>query len=503
MLLPLVSLCQPYIISTAGTGAGLGEYGYLERNAITYATLHRNDYNNIDFLSARFWVTDNNNANGNGSEYVYHTYNGPDGNWNCDDAVFFKRTANYAASNFGAEWAAGSDVYVSVFAKYCPVSSGPWGPSAPNGSTTGYNEKHFQVIDVDNTSHVSVTNLVTDGNGDCSNAKVVGSFEINPGNLTGVSLTRLKLWNVANSQETNDIPVDGLKIWYEKIVTGSEVFDGNETLPTNNIISGILGGDSQYNNFYESNNLSIPLDGRTRIYITLCNLANTYTPGRYILLYITNDGIELSPAQTLNGSTNFRVDLTNITNNVGLGAVLPYNDIKFSGAPYREGNNIKIAVNRYRADTKTMILQKSRDGYNWQNVSAYTINTGTPTSFEYYDREVKNVENYYRLQFISVDGNKNYSFIIQINNRFIKSLGNYRLINPVDGNVFLMNNSGYKGLLKLMVVDAGGRVISNTVIKVANGQRISIPLPYNAPRGLYFLSAGELSGDRYVFKFMK
>ena len=49
-------IAQEPFIATSG-GDGLGQYGYLEKDAVTFSRLERNTYNNIDFLSARWWVT--------------------------------------------------------------------------------------------------------------------------------------------------------------------------------------------------------------------------------------------------------------------------------------------------------------------------------------------------------------------------------------------------------------------------------------------------------------
>ncbi|HMO62710.1 MAG TPA: hypothetical protein PKA46_11565 [Ferruginibacter sp.] len=112
----------PYIAVQGGDG--LGQYGYLENDAVTFARLERNTYNNIAYLSARWWVTDNNSNNGNGLEYLYHVYAGPDWDpligWQCGgDDYPSKRTTDYNADHFSPEWRAGTDCYVSVCAKYC------------------------------------------------------------------------------------------------------------------------------------------------------------------------------------------------------------------------------------------------------------------------------------------------------------------------------------------------------------------------------------------------
>ncbi|MBI2729711.1 MAG: hypothetical protein HYX40_02995 [Sphingobacteriales bacterium] len=488
LLIPQLIIAQPYI--TTGGGAGLGEYGYLEKDAYTYATLHRNNISGIDFLSARFWVTDNNSGNGNGVEYVYHTYDGPDGNWNCDNAVYYKQTLNYSPSNFSTEWKAGSDVYVSVFGKQCPVGSGPWLPSAPNGSTTGYNEKHFQVIDIDNSPHVSVTNLVGDGNGNCSNNKVVASFVIDPGSISGLSLTRLKLWNNGSAQETNDIPNGYLKICYEPS-TGSETFSGNETWPATNVIWGDWNSDYQYNNIYEAANLSVPISGKTRFYVTLCDLSSTFSQGRTVLFYIVNDGIDFSPSQSSNGSTSLRTDYTNITN---AQTVLPLSNVRLSGVSYSESNNIEMIVNHFYPGTKFMILQRSDDTRNWTSISTYDAMAENITKKEYVDRQLTNNKYFYRLKYISTDGKVTYSYIIELKSRIKNTSVGYELITSTDGLPWLKNYKHYSGAVNILVTDASGKLmVSQTASVNRNTTLIKIPLSVTNPHG---------GGEKYSYKFV-
>ena len=257
---------EPYF-GTAGAD-GLGQYGYLDKNSVTFSRIFRNSYNNIAFLSARWWITDNNAANGNGKEFIYNVFSGPDWNpaigWQCGgDNDGSKRTTDFVAADFSPEWSAGSDCYVSVCAKYCDNS---FSPNSFNGATTfgavGFNERHFQVIEVNTAAHTSTASFIPNTSGICqtSNAvNVAGSFSIDPGTISGISLSSLFVKNKGTAMEGTDIPNNALHVYYET-ATGSERYgDGNETF------AGTLNGNWDGNvtdNIFGSSVLSIPLNGK-------------------------------------------------------------------------------------------------------------------------------------------------------------------------------------------------------------------------------------------------
>lgn len=197
LIVSKISFTQaPYIMDNPGEG--LGQYGYIEYNAITFARLNRNTYTNILDLGARWWV---------GQEHVYWT----NANWNCNDnnnGVLNNTTDNFDPSHFGTNWQVGADAYVSVWAKWC---SG--GQSHTSGQ--GYNQRQFEVVDFINTP----TTQSASANNNGTNF-VVGSFVICKQNTNVTHLRRLFFTNNGTAMEGTDIANDAFKVYYENS-TGS------------------------------------------------------------------------------------------------------------------------------------------------------------------------------------------------------------------------------------------------------------------------------------------
>ena len=276
-------ICQaPYIED--GPGTGLGQYGYLEHDAVTFATVNRNTWDNIWTLAARWWV---------GTEYIYFSND----NWMCSGGNQQSGiTANFNPSHFGANWIPGASAYVSVNSYFCG-----------SGQDLHLNERHFDILDIGHAVHPSISESILDGDGICSTDNVAGSFTINPGALTGKTLERLYLYNAGTAQEGTHIPNDGFTVFYEA-VTGTEVFDGNESSFK---IYGDWGGNPGSNNEYGAENLGVSLNGEIRFYVVLCDLVDG-AGGASIDLFISNDGISFGPA--LNNHSLLRIDATGITN---------------------------------------------------------------------------------------------------------------------------------------------------------------------------------------------
>jgi len=121
---------QPFILPTEG----LCQYAYLEVNATTYARLSSNTFY-VRGLAARWWT---------GSEQIYYA----DPNGLCDPLIY--NTSDYASINH-VNWGAGTIAYVSVQFKDCASN---W--------QGNYNERSFQLIDVDNAYGGTFDDVITD-----------------------------------------------------------------------------------------------------------------------------------------------------------------------------------------------------------------------------------------------------------------------------------------------------------------------------------------------------
>lgn len=494
---------QPYI-GTAG-GDGLGQYGYLEKDAVTFSRLFRNTYSNIAYLSARWWITDNNSGNGNGKEYIYNVYDFPissGGDWNpaigwqCGgDNDGSKRTTDYNSANFSPEWTAGSDCYVSVCAKFCDNS---FYPASFNGTTTngstGFNERHFQVIDVDTTLHVSTSLNIPDGNGICSNNSsqhVAGSFTVNPGALTGRVLTRLYVKNNGSAQETTDIPNGGLNVFYEAS-TGSEVFgDGNDTFA--GTLWGDWGGGSTTDNIFGNEALNIPLNGKVRIYVLLCDYNSPTAIGKSIDLAIVNDGISLSPE--LDSYSKMRINSGSISQRV---ITLPVRFLQFDGS-----RNAALVNLSWKTELSSQVsgfrIQHAADGIHFTDAGNLSVNDFYNVRGQY-RYSINSTNTYFRIAMLDQLGARHYSNIIRI-----AANGNpqIRLLqNPVRNEVLLENQSGASMPCSYQITDATGKQLltKNAVIQAGIN---SISIPASVSKQVLFLHIRYANGNPVNYKLMK
>ncbi len=497
LLTPFLSSAQAPYIATAG-GDGLGQYGYLEKDAVTFSRLERNTYNNIAYLSARWWITDNDAANGEGKEYIYHVYDGPDWissiGWQCGgDNYPSKRTTDFNVLDFNPEWKAGSDCYVSVCAKYCDDS---YSPAGFNGLTTngatGFNERHFRVLDVDTGLHVSTASYIGNANGVCqinNSNNVAGSFAIDPGGFAGITLTSLMLKNSGSAVEGTDIPNDALNVYYETAATGAEVFgDGNETF------AGTLTGDWDGNstdNIYGSTSINIPLTGKIRVYVLLCQYNSPAAIGKIINLGIVNDGIFLSPA--LDGFTKLRINEGSISQR---NIILPVRFLQFSGKRNKGMVDLKWQVN---ADDEPayFIVQQSFDGINF-TTAGNRLFSDFARQRNHYEYTLNTAATYFRITAEYATGFKNASNIIRVKNDFKGQLN--ILQNPVTDNIIIQSSG--TGNYNMRLTDASGKLIMNKNILFRAGAN-TILIPEATPSQLLFLQLQNNEGALYDFKIFK
>lgn len=488
---------EPYL-ATAG-GDGLGQYGYLERNAVTFARLERNTYNNVDFLSARWWVTDNGTANGVGTEYLYHVYNGPDWitgiGWQCGgDNYPSKRTTDFRAEDFGAEWRAGADCYVSVCAKYCDNS---FYPNGYNGFTTngaaGFNERHFKVLEVDTSAHISTATVIANTAGNCetNNANnVAGSFAIDPGAVTGLQLTGLMLLNTGTAGEGVVIPNSAFHVYYEP-ETGSEQYgDGNE------LYAGTLAGDWDGNtidNVFGSNSLGIPLLGKTRIYILLCAFNTATAENLHINLGIINDGIFISPA--LDGYTKLRINPTGISKR---NIVLPLKFLHTSGK--RENGLVKLSW-KIESDRKPHLftIEESLDGRNFQLHSQVTPASLQQTDGSYASH-FNSSANWFRISAKSDAGATVYSPVVYLKPVLQQDFTMIPAANPAE--VLIHYHAINSDKIQVRLVDFTGRCIVMGSVNFHPGlNRISILR--SAATQILLLQLYKPGGQITAFKLLR
>lgn len=493
-----LSAQAPYIGTAVGDG--LGQYGYLEKDAVTFSRLFRNTYNNIAYLSARWWITDNSNINGNGKEYIYHVYGGPDWNplvgWQCGgDNDGSKRTTDFIASDFSPEWGAGSDCYVSVCAKYCDDS---YYPASYNGATTfgatGFNERHFQVLDVDTSLHPSTSSLIPDGNGLCvtnNTFHVAGSFSIAPGGLTGLTMTRLYVLNRGTAAEGVEFQNAAFQVYYEP-ANGSEVFgDGNETFA--GTLYGDWGGGSTNDNVYGNEALNISLNGPQRVYLLLCDFNNATGIGKTVDLAIINDGISLSPA--LDSYTKMRIDERGISRKL---ITLPVRIQQFMGSRNQQQVELQWQLSGAAANDR-FIIQASSDGRQFSNLINQPA-TAFVRSRDLWQYRFNTTSTYFRLQVQSANGQVQTSSVIHLPWTYDRA--DFSIVNPVGNTLTIINQQSIAKNYSIRLMTSSGQTIlqKNQLLVPGNN---AIALPERISSQMLVVQLTDRAGQVQSFKCWK
>ncbi len=421
----------PYIAT--GTNQGLGQYGYINKNAVTFISLDRNTYSNVNSLAARWYV--------NGSDVLYNVSGGPGwagcNNWQCSGCNSLNLpTANFNPADFGANWIAGNDAYVSVYAYYCG------GAFSNSSGTTGFNERKFTIVDLNTTTPSPSLGTSIPGGG--CNSKVVGTFILDVGSAAGLSLTRFVTQNSGTATEAT-LGNAAFKLYYET-ATGLEVFDGNES---NSQLFGDFGGDATNNNIFGSTSLSISLSGKTRFYLVACdNPILTQT----VDMSIINDGISLAP----NNNTSYGMLRINSTS-LGGSLILPVGIISFNTS----ATGKKINLNWTIADgskTNYFEIERSLNGINFESIGRVNM-TGTVTGYSFDDIQPISGVTYYRLKIVESNGSVLYSAIanVKINNNLSVS------IMPNPASSFIVVNGSKKDDMVIIMSISGSVKIQRQI----------------------------------------
>ena len=259
-------LSQPYIQTNSSDG--LGQYGYLEKNATTFTTLNSGAYGNIYQLFTRTFL--------NGTDIL--TYGAALNS--CSGSGVVQVTNDL---NFGANAIAGQTANTSIHADYC----GGANSYGANPNQIGFNERHHFIFQVTDKPADISPNVKYNGG-----KTVVLSFKLEVGGVDGKFLNRLWIQNDGTISESTEIANDGFKIYYEA-VTGSETFDGSET---NAAIYGDYASNPANNNQYGNDALAIPIPlTGLRCYVVLEKFNTCVESGKTVQVSIMNDGISLTP----------------------------------------------------------------------------------------------------------------------------------------------------------------------------------------------------------------
>ena len=183
---------------------------------------------------------------------------------------------------------------------------------------------------------------------------------------------------------------------------------------------------------------------------------------------------------------------------------LPIELLSFAGNC--QGNQVSISwITASEFNNDYFIIEKSRDGNNWQ-----TIHTekSSGTSFQkqeynFIDENLTETESYYRLSQVDIDGVKEvFDPIYTDCDGSIKQLITYP--NPSRGEFnVLISDSKFIGEAKLIVRDAMGKVVLTKSITIEEGTNL-FPIAANEiENGVYFITIENANNDSETIKHVK
>ena len=263
---------NPYITPTSG----IGQYGYLEKDASTTMLLNSGAQSNIYQLFGRTYLNSTNILT-----YPITAVN------DCSLATNISQTTNNYV--FGANAIAGLIAYTSVHADYCGGSNS----YSSNPNQTGYNERQHYLFDIsDRPSDVTSSVIQLNPGAITSPYNVVMSVKIDFATVSSRILQRFWIQNTGTLAENTEIANDGFKIYYEP-ATGSETFSGTESSA---IIYGDYNSNPTNNNLYghDALNIAIP-SGGLRVYVVLNKFASCLSTAKTVQVSLINDGLSFTP----------------------------------------------------------------------------------------------------------------------------------------------------------------------------------------------------------------
>jgi hypothetical protein len=270
-LLSAASAQNPYFLS--GPTDGIGQYGYLEKDATTFMAPISNTYGNIYQMFGRTFL--------NGTNIL--TYGSAINS--CGPTNVIQTTNNYS---FGANAIAGQIAYTSVHVDYC----GGGNSYSSNPNQTGLSERQHYIFDVTDRPSDLSADLLQSNAGGLSPNNVVMSLKIDFGSVSSRILNRLWIQNAGTLAEATEIANDGFKVYYEN-ATGTEVFNGSESFGT---LYGDYNSNATNNNIYGNDALGIPIPaGGLRIYIVLNKFSTCISSAKSVQVSTINDGMDFTP----------------------------------------------------------------------------------------------------------------------------------------------------------------------------------------------------------------
>ncbi|MFM2359609.1 MAG: hypothetical protein RLY16_1602 [Bacteroidota bacterium] len=136
-------------------------------------------------------------------------------------------------------------------------------------------------------------------------------------------------------------------------------------------------------------------------------------------------------------------------------------------------------------------IERSADGFRFQQLGRVnaTLQVSSDNRYSFTDPQSLNGINYYRLVFVDKNGTRDYSKVITVNNKANVSFAiNQIIVNPNTQAIQFGVSVNDKQSLKMRVVDASGKTISNAEFNTEKGINQITKNLQHLSNGIYYLS---------------
>lgn len=212
---------------------------------------------------------------------------------------------------------------------------------------------------------------------------------------------------------------------------------------------------------------------------------------------VTNGGSVLNynnvttPYLTNTNNSDGGLDLVAVTAIYQEGAVAALNEMELTA--YTEQNQIKLEWKNSNSDLNSMEVQKSTDGFVFNNIHTATVNT--THEYQYADF-YKDAINFYRIEFKNIQGNISYSNIVKIittnKNESFQLLSS----NPVQGNdISLKIKAVIKQDASVTIYNCTGQLLAKKMVTLQKGDNFITVDKVKNFKGIAILSV-KVDGER-------
>ncbi|HET9278401.1 MAG TPA: T9SS type A sorting domain-containing protein, partial [Flavitalea sp.] len=183
------------------------------------------------------------------------------------------------------------------------------------------------------------------------------------------------------------------------------------------------------------------------------------------------------------------------------GAALPITLLDFVGQ-IKQRNIVLDWKTSFESNSSGFDIERSYDGNNFTKIGFLKAagNSSVVRSYTFTDREITQINNYYRLRQIDLDGKFTYSKVIVIKNPLSAQMPFTVLNNPVQSTIDIQFGETGEGTVEVRLTDVSGKLIKVwNGAKVAN-RRVRIDITdRKLSKGVYILHA-SVNGKEYSEK---